>query len=85
MAAPLKEKAEALTVRGSGPQGLRRPRFSFFRFTCQTARRPWRSPSPVSRRAAETQGRRPKSAICHTVGEELRRRVIAPIADGAPL
>jgi hypothetical protein len=26
-------------VRG-GPQGLRRPRFSFFRFTCQTARKP---------------------------------------------
>jgi len=24
--------------RGSGPQGLRRPRFSFFLFTCQTAR-----------------------------------------------
>jgi hypothetical protein len=23
---------------GDGPQGLRRPRFSFFRFTCQTAR-----------------------------------------------
>jgi len=32
------EKAEAFSVRGSGPQGLRRPRFSFFRFTCQTAR-----------------------------------------------
>jgi len=26
--------------RGGGPQGLRRPRFSFFRFTCQTAREP---------------------------------------------
>ena len=25
---------------GSGPQGLRRPRFSFFRFTFQTAREP---------------------------------------------
>jgi len=34
------EKAEAFSVRGSGPQGLRRPRFSFFRFTCQTARQP---------------------------------------------
>ena len=36
------EKARTLSgqtfsVRGSGPQGLRRPRFSFFRFTCQTA------------------------------------------------
>src|SRR4029453_13519876 len=27
-----------LSDRGGGPQGLRRPRFSFFRFTCQTAR-----------------------------------------------
>jgi hypothetical protein len=25
---------------GDGPQGLRRPRFSFFRFTCQTAEGP---------------------------------------------
>ena len=38
MTAPFPEKAEAFSVRGSGPQGLRRPRFSFFRFTCQTAR-----------------------------------------------
>ena len=30
--------AEAFPIRGRGPQGLRRPRFSFFRFTCQTAR-----------------------------------------------
>src|SRR5258708_19017193 len=29
-----------------GPQGLRRPRFSFFIFTCQTARDP-RDPSPI--------------------------------------
>src|SRR5690242_17455299 len=40
MTAPFPEKAEAFSVRGSGPQGLRRPRFSFFRFTCQTARQP---------------------------------------------
>jgi hypothetical protein len=33
-------KTEIFSVRGSGPQGLRRPRFSFFRFTCQTARKP---------------------------------------------
>jgi len=38
MAAPLGEEAEAFSFRGSGPQGLRRPRFSFFRFTCQTSR-----------------------------------------------
>ena len=31
------EKAEAFSE-DCGPQGLRRPRFSFFRFTCQTAR-----------------------------------------------
>ena len=38
MTVPLTEKAEAFSDRESGPQGLRRPRFSFFRFTCQTAR-----------------------------------------------
>src|SRR6476646_795413 len=40
-------RRQAFSGRGSGPQGLRRPRFSFFRFTCQTAREPWRSPFPV--------------------------------------
>ena len=30
-----------------GPQGLRRPRFSFFIFTCQTARDP-KDPSPMA-------------------------------------
>jgi len=34
-AAPLEDTG---LHRGGGPQGLRRPRFSFFRFTCQTAR-----------------------------------------------
>jgi hypothetical protein len=34
-------------VREDGPQGLRRPRFSFFRFTCQTARD---RPGPLSRK-----------------------------------
>jgi hypothetical protein len=38
MTAALLEKAQTFSVRGSGPQGLRRPRFSFFRFTFQTAR-----------------------------------------------
>src|SRR5262249_379784 len=36
------------------PQGPRRPRFSFFRFTFQTARGPWRTPPsgrPESRRS----------------------------------
>src|ERR1700749_339291 len=36
---PKAVKLEIFSVRGSGPQGLRRPRFSFFRFTCRTARR----------------------------------------------
>src|ERR1700753_2057623 len=31
------KEGQALSDRGSGPQGLRRPRFSFFLFTCQTA------------------------------------------------
>jgi hypothetical protein len=30
MTVSLAKKAEAFSVRGSGPQGLRRPRFSFF-------------------------------------------------------
>src|SRR6476661_2734168 len=33
-------------IQGGGPQGLRRPRFSFFRFTCQTARGSRGSPLP---------------------------------------
>jgi hypothetical protein len=56
-------RRQAFSDRGSGPQGLRRPRFSFFRFTCQTARRSWRSPSPIRREAAETQDFRPKSDV----------------------
>jgi hypothetical protein len=82
---PFSRRRQAFSDRGSGPQGLRRPRFSFFRFTCQTARRSWRSPSPVNRRAAEAHDFRPRSEVWHTIGEELRRRVIAPKADGAPL
>jgi hypothetical protein len=35
---PLKESPSANPPQQNGPQGLRRPRFSFFRFTCQTAR-----------------------------------------------
>jgi hypothetical protein len=44
-----------------GPQGLRRPRFSFFIFTCQTARDPkdpslhcWRVPEEFTRRRITT-------------------------------
>ena len=34
----LAEKPKLSRFEDCGPQGLRRPRFSFFRFTCQTAR-----------------------------------------------
>ena len=54
-------KSRGFLLRGGGPQGLRRPRFSFFRFTCQTARKPWRSPFPIAREAVEAQIFRPKS------------------------
>src|ERR671927_384413 len=54
-------RRQAFSDRGSGPQGLRRPRFSFFRFTCQTAREPWRSPFPIAREAVEARIFRPKS------------------------
>ena len=67
-----------------GPQGLRRPRFSFFRFTCQTARNrkgPYSPDEPESRRS-----HRPRLQIGRLVtviSEELRRRAIAP-SSGAP-
>jgi hypothetical protein len=65
--------------RGSGPQGLRRPRFSFFLFTCQTARGHGRPGPPVYRRAVETPGpRQTIGSLVTTVSEELRRRAIAP-------
>jgi hypothetical protein len=71
--------------RGHGPQGLRRPRFSFFRFNCQTARDPRRSPYPsefqkASKPPAADLGRK----LCHRIiSEELRRRAFAP-SGGAP-
>jgi hypothetical protein len=61
-----------------GPQGLRRPRFSFFRFTCQTARD---DGSPILGR---TEGRRSYKLPTEigsgqaSKSEELRRRAIAP-------
>ena len=62
----------------SGPQGLRRPRFSFFLFTCQTARD---DGSPILGR---TEGRRSHELPTEigscpaSKSEELRRRAIAP-------
>ena len=69
----------------SGPQGLRRPRFSFFRFTCQTAR-DFKAPSPVDRRAVEAKAPDLESDAFHRVfSEELRRRAITPTSSvGAP-
>jgi hypothetical protein len=64
-----------------GSQGPRRPRFSFFRFTCQTARNP-PPPLQTSQRACEAapstsaDDKPPES-------EELRRRAIPP-SGGAP-
>jgi hypothetical protein len=46
MAASSSRRRRTFSGRGSGPQGLRRPRFSFFRFTCQTARN-LAAPSPA--------------------------------------
>jgi hypothetical protein len=80
MAAPLQEKAEAFSVRGSGPQGLRRPRFSFFRFTCQTSRS-LTTPSPVhrSRRSPHIRHGHGAGRMIHRINSEgLRGRVIAP-------
>ena len=71
--------------RGSGPQGLRRPRFSFFRFTCQTARDrggPTLSVEPESRRSS-----RPPTEIGCLVTVSVRSFEGAPShrkADGAP-
>jgi hypothetical protein len=48
---PMKESPSANPPQQSGPQGLRRPRFSFFRFTCQTARNRDDSTQPASRRS----------------------------------
>jgi hypothetical protein len=72
-------------VRG-GPQGLRRPRFSFFRFSCQTARRPCDPPPRKNRRAAEALDFRIGfGCLVTTMSEVLRRRAIAPKPTGAPL
>ncbi len=61
----------------SGPQGLRRPRFSFFRFTCQRARRtnvPNLMQSAIDTSAPDRlRVRSPPNIV-----EELQRHVIAP-------
>ena len=63
----------------SSPQGLRRPRFSFFRFTCQTARD---LRSPPLRRTGEPSklhtSDRDRKLGSPNISEVLRRRDIAP-------
>jgi len=72
------EKAEAFPVRGSGPQGLRRPRFSFFRFTCQTSRSLRAPPLPL--RDAPAWG-----AACKGRAAETRTSVMAILDHGRML
>ena len=72
-------------LKQSSPQGLRRPRFSFFRFTCQTARD---RAGPSLRRAGEP-SKLPASdehrkLWSPNISEVLHRRDIAPRADDAP-
>ena len=71
---------EAIPDRGSGPQGLRRPRFSFFRFTCQTARKPGGFRPPVRQGADEAEASDRDRMLVPAISEELRRRAIAPVS-----
>ena len=75
--------SKQLRDRGSGPQGLRRPRFSFFLFTCQTARN---HGSPVPGSPESIRSPKPPTKIgslVTVVSEELRRRAIAPVRQTA--
>jgi hypothetical protein len=68
-----------------GPQGLRRPRFSFFLFNCQTARNPaGPAPGTPESRRSFVLPMRLSEAWSPNISEVLRRRDIAPKADGAP-
>ena len=66
------------SVFGDGPQGLRRPRFSFFRFTCQTARNQGgptlRRTGEPSKPAASDWDRKPG----HRLSVRIRRHAVAP-------
>jgi hypothetical protein len=76
---------------GDGPQGLRRPRFSFFRFTCQTAEGPVKVPFssllPLAANGRDGRQEPPKSthptepdAVHRVISEGLRRRAVAQAA-----
>lgn len=60
-----------------GSQGLRRLRFSFFLFTCQTAREPWRSPPFRNRKARSPFPSENCRMLVHRYSEELQERAIA--------
>src|SRR5439155_22770461 len=75
--------SKQLRDRGSGPQGLRRPRFSFFLFTCQTARN---HGGPVPGSPESIRSPKPPTKIgslVTVVSEELRRHAIAPVRQTA--
>lgn len=61
----------------SGPQGLRRPRFSFFRFTCQRARRTM-SPNLCNQATEPSAPDRLRVHFPPNIVEELQRHAIAP-------
>ena len=54
-----------------GPQGLRRPRFSFFIFTCQTARDRWDPTPPLLEGSARPSFRRQITTDCYRLFESL--------------
>ena len=54
-----------------GPQGLRRPRFSFFIFTCQTARDRWDPTLPLLEGSARPSFRRQITTDCYRLFESL--------------
>jgi len=54
-----------------GPQGLRRPRFSFFIFTCQTARDRWDPTLPLLEGSATSSFRRQITTDCYRLFESL--------------
>ena len=78
-------RRQAFSDRGSGPQGLRRPRFSFFRFTCQTARD---QEDPLSETPESRRSPKPPTETGCLVTLSVRSFAGAPSrrkAGGAPL
>ena len=65
-------------ARESGPQGLRRPRFSFFRLTCQTARNQGGSCPRLPEGGRSVTAPDTIGSLITLISEVLRRRAIAP-------